>query len=207
MIADSSSHLSFAKEKKNLQPRASDISVQWHTDARVATLIIVSGWDWYGLAGENATSCPSLHLEQWGSHELLQGDASSDFKERNFIIVSPCLFNATATFRQTAKNKRSFPYQTSGSGPSCAAALREKQAVAASAATPGNVGLAVILDIGLFWSRTPGTVHGHFTKHRSRATTLARVPSLMSFCDPSSLTRVTFRAVLFSPSPAKSWSR
>lgn len=77
-------------EKKNLSASTEvqyDISVQWHTDARVATLIIVSGWEWYGLA-EKCNVLPFYILNS-GSHEPLQGDASSDFN-RNFNLDTPC---------------------------------------------------------------------------------------------------------------------
>lgn len=61
-----------------------------HSDIRMPvwpTLIIVSGWEWYGLA-EKCNVLPFYILNS-GSHEPLQGDASSDFK-RNFNLDAPC---------------------------------------------------------------------------------------------------------------------
>lgn len=141
-----------------------DISTQWHTDARVATLIIVSGWEWYGLA-QKCNVLPFYILNS-GSHEPLQGDASSDFN-RNFSLDTPCYLSPSGNLRQTAPA----PFSSNiGIG----TILRSVTADGASGGGGGGGGghsgecrLAVSPDIGLFWSQTPaewGRVH-RISKH------------------------------------------
>lgn len=157
------------------------------------TLIIVSGWEWYGLA-EKCNVLPFYILNS-GSHEPLQGDASSDFK-RNFNLDAPCYLSPSEP--SNVKTAPAFlfflSYQTSGSGPSCAVVRRAEQAVAATAAaTPGNVDWPSVLpDIGLFWSQTPGTVHSISPKTLSPCRSTA---SLFAYLTEPSLTcgtRVNF---------------
>ena len=70
------------------------------------TLIIVSGWEWYGLA-EKCNVLPFFYILNSGSHEPLQGDASSDFK-RNFNLDAPCYLSPSEP--SNVKTAPAFPF-------------------------------------------------------------------------------------------------
>lgn len=60
-----------------------DTWVQWHTDARAAAVMTGIGWEWYGR--------PAFCISNCGSHEPLQGDASSASKP-NFSLDAQLSF-------------------------------------------------------------------------------------------------------------------
>lgn len=128
--------------------------IQWHTDARVATLIIVSGWEWYGLAQKR--SVLPFYILNSGSHEPLQGDASSDFN-RNFHLDTPCYLSpseppskcgGSLLIKPRDRDHLAQWYGASGGG--------------GGGGHSGECRLAVSPDIGLLWSETAaewGRVH------------------------------------------------
>lgn len=125
------------------------MSAEWHTDARVATPIIVSGWEWYGLV-------LPFHILNSGSHEPLQGDASSDFK-RNFSADMPMLLITICTSLWTPSSGSFFflSYQATGSGPSLRSDTESGGSSGGHSGECGpNPGPLSPDMIGLFWSQT-----------------------------------------------------
>lgn len=99
----------------------------------MATLIIVSGWECYGLA-EKCYVLP-FHILNSGSHEPLQGDASSDFG-RNFsrVIYRHLISTSVKKLHQL------LPDQTTRSGPSCAVIRRREASGGGGGSSGGSVG-------------------------------------------------------------------
>ncbi|KAK2846669.1 hypothetical protein Q5P01_009668 [Channa striata] len=123
--------------QENSPHRSGDISTRGHTDARVATLIIVSGCERDGLA--HKCNVLPFYISNSGSHEPLQASGSG-----------PSCAVVTADGRTERATERAV-----------AAA-----ATAAAAATPGNVGRPSVLTsassdgIHVLSVKCPGEWHG-----------------------------------------------